>query len=205
MLGRLIPREERFYDLFQDSARNGLEAAQALNQLMTDYRDVERRSLQMQALEHKGDEISHEIGSRLATTFVTPFERDDIHNLNSALDDVVDTIEKIVDTFLLYRIKQPTSAALQLSSIIVQQCEVIVGAMGKLKSMKDLRDDWVEIHRLESEGDRVSREAVASLFADSMDAIDVIKWKDVYELFESGCDRCEDVADIVEQIVAKHA
>lgn len=205
MLGRLIPREERFYDLFQESAKNALEAARALNQLMTDYRDVESRSLQVQALEHKGDELSHEIGSRLATTFVTPFERDDIHNLNSALDDVVDTIEKTVDTFVLYRIQKPTPAAVQLSSIVVQQCEVIVGAMGKLKSFKDLKSDWVEIHRLESEGDRVSREAIAGLFADSMDAIDVIKWKDVYELFEAGCDRCEDVADIVEQIVAKHA
>ena len=108
MLGRLIPREERFYDLFLDSAKNALEAARALNQLMTDYRDVEARSLQLQALEHRGDEISHDIGSRLATTFVTPFDRDDIHDLNSALDDVVDTIEKTVDTFVLYRIAKPT-------------------------------------------------------------------------------------------------
>jgi predicted phosphate transport protein (TIGR00153 family) len=205
MLGRLIPRDERFYDLFLDSAKNALEAAHALNQLMTNYRDVEARSLQLQALEHRGDEISHDIGSRLATTFVTPFDRDDIHNLNSALDDVVDTIEKTVDTFVLYRIAKPAPEALQLSSIIVQQCEVIVVAVGKLRSFKDLKTDWVEIHRLESEGDRVSREAIAGLFAGSMHAMDVIKWKDVYELLEAGCDRCEDVADIIEQIVAKHA
>jgi predicted phosphate transport protein (TIGR00153 family) len=205
MLGRLIPREERFYDLFLDSAKNALEAARALNQLMTDYRDLETRSLQVQTLEHRGDEISHELGSRLATTFVTPFDRDDIHNLNSALDDITDTIEKTVDTFVLYRIAKPTPEAIQLSSIIVQQCEAIVGAVGKLRSFKDLKSDWVEIHRLESEGDRVSREAIAGLFANSTDPIDVIKWKDVYELFEAVCDRCEDVADIIEQIVAKHA
>lgn len=205
MLGRLIPREERFYDLFLDSARNGLEAARALNQLMTDYHDVEARSLQLQSLEHRGDEISHDIGNRLATTFVTPFDRDDIHALNSALDDVVDTIEKTVDTFVLYRIAKPTPEALQLSSIIVQQCEALVVAVGKLRSFKDLKTDWVEIHRLEGEGDRVSREAIAGLFSGSMDAIEIIKWKDVYELLEAGCDHCEDVADIIEQIVAKHA
>lgn len=205
MLGRLIPREERFYDLFLDSAKNALEAARALNKLMTDYRDLEERSLQVQALEHRGDEISYDIGSRLATTFVTPFDRDDIHALNSALDDVVDTIEKTVDTFVLYRIDKPTPAALQISSIIVQQCEALVGAVGKLRSFKDLKPDWVEIHRLEGEGDRVSREAIAGLFSGSMAAMDVIKWKDVYELLETGCDRCEDVADIIEQIVAKHA
>ena len=205
MLGRLIPREERFYDLFLDAAKNALEAARLLAQLMTDYHDVEARSLQLQKLEHRGDEISHDLGSRLATTFVTPFDRDDIHQLNSALDDITDTIEKTVDTFVLYRIAAPTPEALQLSSIIVQQCEAIVVAVGKLRGFKDLKNDWVEIHRLESEGDRVSREAIAGLFAGAMDAIDVIKWKDVYELLEAGCDRCEDVADIIEQIVAKHA
>ncbi|MEA2621814.1 MAG: uncharacterized protein QOH61_724 [Chloroflexota bacterium] len=205
MLRRLIPREEGFYELFEQSAANALDAARALSELMTDYQALEAASLRVRDLEHKGDELSHELGSRLATTFVTPFDRDDIRALINALDDVVDVIEKTVDTFVLYRIAKPTGEALQLASIIVQQCEVIVTAVGKLRSYKELQPDWVEIHRLESEGDRVSREAIASLFAGSMDAVDIIKWKDVYELFEGGCDRCEDVADIIEQIVAKHA
>jgi uncharacterized protein len=205
VLGRLIPREDRFYDLFVAGAENALEAARVLDKLMTDFTNPEAVGRQIQALEHKGDSISHELNSRLATTFVTPFDRDDIHNLTSAIDDVVDTIEKMADTFVLYRITRPTPSAAQLSSVILQQCEAIVTLVRKLRGFKDLQPHWVEIHRLEGEGDRVSREAIASLFADSMDAVDVIKWKDVYELFEAGCDRCEDVADIVEQIVAKHA
>ena len=205
MLRRLIPREERFYDLFIEIASNAVDAAHALDALMKDYRDIPAASLALRTLEHRGDELSHELGNRLATTFVTPFDRQDIHDLNNALDDVVDVIEKTVDTFGLYRIEKPTAPALQLAAIIVQQCEVILGAMQKLRTLRDLKDDWVEIHRLESEGDRVTREAVAGLFGDSMEPVDVIKWKDVYELFESACDRCEDVADIIEQIVAKHA
>jgi predicted phosphate transport protein (TIGR00153 family) len=205
MVRSLIPREERFYDMFVDDAGNMLEAAQTLSMLMSDYGNVIQHGLHIQTLEHRGDELSHEIANRLATTFVTPFDREDIHGLMNALDDVVDIIEKTSDTFVLYHIGAPSPPAIQLSSIILQQCESILEALKKLRSFKDLKGHWVEIHRLESEGDRVSREAVASLFAGSMDAVEIIKWKDVYELLEDCCDRCEDVADIIEKIVVKHA
>ncbi len=205
MVRSLIPREERFYDMFVDDANNMLEAARTLNTLMSDYGNVIRHGLHIQSLEHKGDELSHEIANRLATTFVTPFDREDIHDLMNALDDVVDIIEKTSDTFVLYHINAPSAPAVQLSSIILQQCDSILEALKKLRGFKDLKGHWVEIHRLESEGDRVSREAVASLFAGSMDAVEIIKWKDVYELLEDCCDRCEDVADIIEKIVVKHA
>jgi predicted phosphate transport protein (TIGR00153 family) len=205
MVRSLIPREERFYDMFVADASNMLEAAQTLATLMGDYGNVIQHGLHIQSLEHKGDELSHEIASRLATTFVTPFDREDIHELMNALDDVVDIIEKTSDTFVLYHISAPSSPAVQLASIILQQCESILEALKKLRGFKDLKGHWVEIHRLESEGDRVSREAVASLFAGSMDAVEIIKWKDVYELLEDCCDRCEDVADIIEKIVVKHA
>ena len=205
MLNRLIPRDERFYDLFNSAAENARETANALYALMTNYADPAAASRTVQTLEHRGDDLSHEVASRLATTFVTPFDRDDIHELASGLDDVVDTIEKVVDMFVLYRIDAPTPPAIQLSSIIVQQCEVIVQAVAKLRGFKELKQDWVEIRRLESEADRVSREAVAALFADGVDAVTIIKWKDVYALFEDTCDRCEDIADIIEQLTAKHA
>jgi predicted phosphate transport protein (TIGR00153 family) len=205
MVRSLIPREERFYDMFVEDASNMLEAAQTLSTLMTDYGNVVDHGLHIRSLEHKGDDLSHEIGNRLATTFVTPFDRDDIHGLNNALDDVVDIIEKTSDTFVLYHISAPSAPAVQLSSIILQQCESILEALKNLRGFKDLQRHWVEIHRLESEGDRVSREAIASLFAGSMDAVEIIKWKDVYELLEDCCDRCEDVADIIEKIVVKHA
>jgi uncharacterized protein len=205
VFSRLIPREEKFYALFTDGAENALEAAKALYALMNDFHDAAGASRRMQALEHRGDELSHELSSRLATTFVTPFDRDDIHDLTSAIDDVVDTIEKVVDMFVLYRIEAPTPPAIQLASIIVQQTEVIARAVRKLKGFKELKDDWVEIRRLESEADRVSREAIAGLFANGADPLTVVKWKDVYALFEDTCDRCEDVADIIEQLSAKHA
>ena len=205
MVRSLIPREERFYDMFVEDASNMLEAAQTLSTLMTDYGNVVDHGLHIRSLEHKGDDLSHEIGNRLATTFVTPFDREDIHGLINALDDVVDIIEKTSDIFVLYHISAPSAPAVQLSSIILQQCESILEALKSLRGFKDLQRHWVEIHRLESEGDRVSREAIASLFAGSMDAVEIIKWKDVYELLEDCCDRCEDVADIIEKIVVKHA
>jgi len=205
VLNRLIPREERFYDMFLDQARNANEAAKLVHALMLDFQDPVATGLRIRELEHRGDEISTDIGARLASTFVTPFERDDIHDLNNALDDIVDTIEKTVDTFVLYHIDRPTPAATQLASIILQQTAAIVAALEKLRAMKDLKAHWVEISRLEAEGDRVSREAIAGLFAGSTDALDVIKWKEVYQLFEACCDDCEDVGDIVERIVAKHA
>jgi uncharacterized protein Yka (UPF0111/DUF47 family) len=205
VFSRLIPRDDRFFDLFSDAAKNALEAANVLSALMTNFGDPAAASRQVQVLEHRGDEISNELSSRLATTFVTPFDRDEIHELTTAIDDVVDTIEKIVDMFVLYRIDVPTSPAIQLASIIVQQCQVIVQAVGKLRGFKDIKADWVEIRRLESEADRVSREAIAGLFADAADPLTVIKWKDVYGSFEDTCDRCEDVADLIEQLNAKHA
>ena len=202
---RLIPREERFFDLFAEDAANVLGAARLFEAMLRSYDAPEERAQEIREAEHRGDELSHDIGNRLATTFVTPFDREDIHGLISALDDVVDIIEKTADTFVLYHIAAPAAPAIQLASIINQQCDAILAALKKLRGFRDLKEYWVEIHRLESEGDRVSREAIAGLFAGAMDPIDVIKWKDVYELLEDCCDRCEDVADIIEKIVVKHA
>ncbi len=205
MVRSLIPREERFYELFAAQAEVAVTASRTLHELMLNFHDPVAVGLQIRDLEHKGDEISHEIGSRLASTFVTPFDRDDIHDLNNALDDIVDTIEKTVDIFVLYRIDHPTDPATQLASIILQQTEALLEALQKLKDYKGIKGHWDEVHRLEAEGDRVSREGVAGLFAGTVDAIEVIKFKEVYQLLEACCDRCEDVADIIERIVAKHA
>lgn len=205
MLRNLIPREERFYELFVGQATNALEAARTLYQLMTDYGRARELGLHIRDLEHRGDDLSHDISNRLATTFVTPFDREDIHGLLNGLDDVVDGVEKVADTFVLYRIEAPTPPAIQLASIVVQQCESILAALERLRNFKDIKEHWVEVHRLESEGDRVSREAIAGLFAGTVDAVELVKWKDVYELLEDCCDTCEDVADIIEKIVVKHA
>ena len=202
---RLIPREERFYDMFVEDAANVLAAARRLEEMLRSYDNIEQRAKELFAMEHHGDELSHNIGRRLNTTFVTPFDREDIVALISGLDDVLDLIEEVADTFILYQVEAPTPASLQQARIIVRQCEAIHEALERLRSFNGLQKYWTEINRLENEGDRITRAAVAGLFSDKTKATDIIKWKDIYGLLEATIDKCEDVADIIEKIVVKHA
>jgi predicted phosphate transport protein (TIGR00153 family) len=200
-----IPREERFFDLFVEDAQNVLAGARILQEFFRSYGHRERLAGELRDAEHRGDQISHDIGQRLATTFITPFDREDIHQLISRLDDVIDYIEEVADTCVLYHIEAPTQAAEDQAEIIVRQCEEIVRALENLHSFKDVQPHWIEIHRLENEGDRVSRKAVAELFMNGADPVTVIKWKDVYALLEAAVDACEDVANVIERIVVTHA
>ena len=202
---RMIPREERFYDLFVEDAANVLGAARLLEAMLRSYDDIDRRNAELRDAEHRGDEISHDIGHRLEGTFVTPFDREDIHSLISGLDDVIDMIEEIGDTFGLYRIEAPTAIAVQQAAIIVKQCELLHEALLHLRGMKHLDTYWIEVHRLENEGDQLVRSAIADLFEGNPDPIHVFKWKEIYNLLETAIDRCEDVANIIERIVVKHA
>ncbi len=202
---RLIPREERFFDMFVEDAANVLHGARLLEAMLRTYDDPERQAKELFDAEHQGDEISHEIGKRLNTTFVTPFDREDIHALISALDDILDVIEEVADTFILYHIDRPTPAAIEQSAIIVKQCELIHEALTKLRGFSGLQRYWIEIHRLENEGDQVVRQAIADLFSGGGDPVEIIKWKEVYGLLEATIDKCEDVANIIERITIKHA
>ena len=202
---RLIPREQRFFDLFVEDAANVLGGARQLEAMLRTYDDPETRAGEIRATEHRGDEISHDIGHRLEATFVTPFDREDIYALISGLDDVLDFIEETADTFVLYRIEAPTATAVEQASIIVKQVELIHDALAHLKGFKGLDKYWIEVHRLENEGDRIARAAIASLFDDQPDPVEVIKWKDVYGLLEATIDKAEDVANIIERITIKHA
>ncbi|HEY0442958.1 MAG TPA: DUF47 family protein [Candidatus Limnocylindrales bacterium] len=202
---RLIPREERFFDLFVEDAANVLGASRLLEALLRTYDVIERRAGEIRDAEHRGDEISHDIGHRLENTFVTPFDREDIHALISGLDDVLDYIEEVADTFILYRVEAPTPVAVEQASIVVRQCEQLHEALTHLRGFKDLDKYWIEVHRLENEGDRVARTAIANLFENEKDPIELIKWKDIYSLLEATIDKCEDVANIVERIVVKQA
>ena len=170
-----IPREERFFDLFVDDAQNVLTAARMLVEFFGSYNERERIASQLIELERKGDAISHDIGNRLEHTFVTPFDREDIHQLITRLDDVLDFIEEVADTCILYKIAEPTQIAESQAEIIVQQCEELVRGLEKLKGFKGVAPHWIEVHRLENEGDRIVRRAIADLFNNgSTDAIDVI-------------------------------
>jgi hypothetical protein len=201
----LIPRDNRFFDLFVEDAANAVAAARVLEQFMRNYGERERLASQLRDAEHAGDQMSHNIGRQLEQTFVTPFDREDIHALISRLDDVVDLIEEVADTFILYGIEAPTPLAVQQSEIIVLQCEQLAEALANLRTFKGLERYWIEIHRLENEGDRIVRRGIAELFTNGDDALDVIKWKDVYSLLEEAIDACEDVANVIERIVVKHA
>ena len=202
---RLIPREERFFDLFVEDAANVLGAARLLEAMLRSYDQLERRAGELRDAEHRGDEISHDIGRRLEATFVTPFDREEIHGLISGLDDVLDYLEEVADTFVLYRISAPTAAAIEQAAIVVKQCEQIHEALGHLRGFRGLEKYWIEVHRLENEGDRLARNAIAALFENEQDAVELVKWKDVYGLLEETIDMCEDVANIIERIVVKHA
>jgi len=202
---RIIPREERFFDLFVEDAANVLVGARQLEEMLRTYDDLDRRNAELRDTEHRGDEISHDIGHRLEGSFITPFDREDIHGLISALDDVLDTVEEAGDTFGLYHIEAPTSIAVQQASIIVRQCELLHEALLHLKGFRDLEKYWIEVHRLENEGDQLVRSAIAGLFEGKPDPIEVIKLKKIYNLLEAAIDRCEDAANIIEKIVVKHA
>ncbi len=202
---RIIPREERFYDLFVEDAANVLGAARMLEAMLRSYDEIDRRNAELRAAEHRGDEISHDIGHRLEGTFVTPFDREDIHSLISGLDDVLDMIEEVGDTFGLYGIEAPTPIAVQQAAIIVKQCEMLHEALLHLRRMKNLDRYWIEVHRFENEGDQLVRAAIADLFVGDPNPLDVIRWKEIYSLLEAAIDRCEDVANIIERIVVKHA
>lgn len=200
-----IPREEKFFDLFVDDAANMLAAARLLEEFFRNYSERERLAIQLRDIEHTGDAISHDIGHRLESTFVTPIDREDISVLISRIDDIVDLIEEVADTCILYGIDHPTPVALEQARIIVLQCEQLQTAIDKLRDFKDLAPHWIEVHRLENEGDRIVRHAIAELFTNGQDPIDVIKWKDVYGLLEEAIDACEDAANVIERIVVKHA
>ena len=201
---RLIPREEKFFEFFEQAAANILEGAKVLVQ-MTDERgaDFQERWKRLEELEHVGDKITHQIIRKLNQTPITPIDREDIHGLAVALDDVMDLIEASASRMSLYKIKQPTEEARKLAQVILKSAEEIVGAVSNIERMDDVMGHCIEINRLENMADDISREAIADLFDKGHDPMDVIKWKEIYETMEMTTDRCEDVANIVESVALK--
>lgn len=201
---RPIPREEKFFEFFDKAANNILEGAKVLVQ-MTDERgaDFQERWKRLEELEHVGDKITHQIIRKLNRTFITPIDREDIHSLAVALDDVMDLIEASASRMSLYKIKQPTEEARKLAQVILKSAEEIVKAVSNLERMDDVMEHCIEINRLENMADEISREAIADLFDKGHDPMDVIKWKEIYETMETTTDACEDVANIVESVALK--
>lgn len=200
---RLIPRDEKFYDLFRDQAALIHEAAVILVALFENYKDVEKRVTEIKFVEHKGDQLTHELMTKLNRTFITPIDREDIHALCSALDDVLDLIDGAAARLITYKILGVTAGALQLAKVITHGSEIIVRAVGQLHKPQNILEYCDQLTQLEKDADRIKGECVARLFEDSASPIDIIKWKEIYEVLEATTDKCEDVADVLESVVLK--
>jgi predicted phosphate transport protein (TIGR00153 family) len=204
---KITQRGTAFFDLFADSAQNVRDAAELLQDLIEDFHDVEEKAARIRDREHEGDEITHEIIRRLNTTFITPMDREDIYALASALDEVMDAIEAVADMFVLHRIEEPLPEMKALVHVLVLAAQQTEHALAALPHMtRDRVEPYgSEINRLENEGDRIYRRAVADMFSGDYRAMDVLKWKDVIENLEEAVDGLENVADIIESTVLKHA
>jgi uncharacterized protein len=201
----LAPRGREFFDLFEEAAGNIARATELLDQMLRDY--PERRDLAREILicEQEGDRITHDVIHAINNTFVTPIDREDVLVLVSALDDVVDFVEEVADYLGLYKIDAPMEQSQQLARVLAQAGRQISEAMPRLRNFDDMSHYTVEVNRLENEGDRIGREAVASLFEEGIDPLVVIRWKDIYERLEEAIDACEKVAYILEGITTKNA
>ena len=201
----LLPRKSEFFVLFEQHAQNSVEAAQALAKLFGDFTDVENKVRDIHAIEHYGDKLNHEIVRHLNETFVTPLDREDIVGLASKIDDVTDVCYDVAELVQLFKVKSIRPPAVRQATVLINAAKEMLLMLKNLEGLKNLEPHWIKIHTLENEGDQVWREAVAELFAGSDDAIEIIKWKDIYSLVEVAIDRCEDVANIVETIMVKHS
>jgi predicted phosphate transport protein (TIGR00153 family) len=201
----LAPRDREFFDLFEEAGGNIERAASLLEQMLADYPDRSQLARDILICEQEGDRITHDIIRRLNETFVTPIDREDIHALASALDDVVDFTEEVADYMGLYKIEAPMEQAQRQTQILHQAARQIAEAMPRLRGFQDISHYTVEINRLENDGDRVTREAMAALFDNGIDPMVVIRWKDIYERLESAIDATEQVANILETVVIKNS
>ena len=204
---RLIPRETKFFDLFADIVNNVTDGARVLSELLNnyDYEKMPAAVAKITEIEHRGDEMTHRILIKLNQTFITPFDREDIHLLASSLDDVLDFIFSAADRLLNYKITSPSPSAKVLADIVLRQSEELAKAVSLLGKDSNVLEHCVEVNRLENEADKVSREAIGRLFDGEPDPINLIKLKELLEVLEEASDKAEDVADVLETVILKGA
>jgi predicted phosphate transport protein (TIGR00153 family) len=202
---RVAPREKKFFDMFADMCSNIVEAAKLLEGTLKEPRDVEARVQALHDFEHKGDEMTRSLFTKLNSTFITPFDREDIYRLASSLDDVLDHVHAAGERLVLYKIGRPPQAAAELAKIIVQQGQALAKSVAMLEKNGDIMAQCGEITRLESAADKVARDAIARLFDQEKDPINLIKLKELYEVLEAATDRAEDAANVLETVMVKSA
>jgi predicted phosphate transport protein (TIGR00153 family) len=204
----LLPQDEGFFDLFERSGDNLQEAARLLDAFLNDYTDLANKAKQINNVEHAGDHLTREAIEKLNRTFLAPFDREEIHELVSRMDDVLDHMDEAVSRMVLYRIKKPTDDCKALGRVLVTSTTLIRELMPLLRNLKHpqlILTKCLQIQQAESEGDRIEQHALATLFESDTSAIEVIKWKDVYGDLEAATDSCQDVANVIESIVIRHS
>jgi uncharacterized protein len=205
-LGDLFaPRDRAYFELFEEAGKNAVVAADLLERMLTNFPDSGELAGEIRDCEHEGDRITHDIIDRLNHTFVTPIDREDILALASALDDIVDYTEEVADYLGLYKIEAPMDQAIWLARVLKDASSQLAEAIPHLRGFRDISRYTVEVNRLENEGDRITREAVASLFDGGIDPMVVIRWKDIFERLEAAIDATERAANIIEGIVIKNS
>ena len=205
---RFIPREEKFYDLFEELADKIEEGSNLFLDMLLNYDSFEQRLSKLKEIEHEADIITHRTYEKMHTTFLTPIDREDIYALVNKMDSILDMIEAAAARMHLYKVKKPTKVIIDQAKILneaIRKVKLIVCGMRDMKNSKMIIDACVEINTLENEGDIVLRSAMVDLFENEKDAIELIKWKEIFERIEEAIDVCEDVSNIVEGIVLKHA
>jgi hypothetical protein len=204
-LPSLVPKDRVFFRLFAEAGTNSVRAARLLKEMIENWPDDGALAREILLAEQEGDRITHDIVRRVNTTFVTPIDGEDIYALATQMDDIVDYIEETADFMGLYRIEAPMEQAVHMADVLVKSCEQLAELLEHLRGFNDLEKYWIEIHRLENDGDRLYRDAVASLFANGIDPMQVIRWRDIFLRLERAVDATETAAHIVEGIVIKNA
>jgi predicted phosphate transport protein (TIGR00153 family) len=208
MLRRLLPREDDFFALFERHAALTVEGAAEFRRLVSGQHNVQALAKRVKEIEHETDVITHTCVERLHRTFITPFDRDDIHRLISRMDDVMDFIDSAAARIALYEVSPMTQAVCDLAEVLLKATRAVAIAVAGLRDLKHpqaILDACIEVNRLENEGDEILRSAVGALFRDATDPLLVMKWKEIYEALEDATDRCEDVANTIEGVVLEHA
>ena len=202
----VVPKEREFFRLFSEFAASVEKAAGDLLLMMEGFErsTAKAKAREILELEHVGDKIVHDIVKRLDKAFITPLDREDIYDLATTLDEIMDNIEATADALIIYRIETPLPHAVEQAAVLAKATTVLRGAIDKLEKRKGVREDCVEVNRLENDGDRIVRDAIAELFDGDMKCTDIIKWKDIYETIEKAIDECEHVANTLESVVLKN-
>jgi len=201
----LAPNERAYFDLFERAGTNIVRAAGLLDEMLASYPDRRELAADIHDCEQEGDRIVHDVIHRLNHTFVTPFDREDIHELVSVLDDIVDFTDEVAEYLGVYKVEAPMEQSQQLARVLAEAARQVAEALTHLRGFKHISQHTVEVHRLENEADRIVRDAIGALFEGGIDPMVVIRWKDIYERLESAIDSTERAANIIEGIVIKNA